>query len=122
MAQPHNYDESSDTTGWGKYLLLRVTELGKKLFFYCLILLSLMHNLVKKFGNFWSNNHEENLVSEIYFLCECNSSMTSLGGQLQQKSYVSDTLHQLISTIPPVKRQNSAGKSKIGSSTLTSTK
>ena len=39
-----------------------------------------------------------------------------------QKSYVSDMKYQPTSTIPPVRRQNSAGKSRIGSSTLTSRK
>ena len=81
-----------------------------------------MHNLIpkKKCGNFWSNDHEENLASKIYFLWGCNSSMMSHGGQLQKNFYVNDTLHQQTSTIPPVKRQNSTDKSRIGSSTLTS--
>ena len=48
--------------------------------------------------------------------------MTSQGEHLQHISYASDTLHQHSSTIPPVRRQDSAGKSRIGSSTLTSSK
>ena len=46
--------------------------------------------------------------------------MMSQGGHLQLKSYVSDVLLHQTSTIPPVRRQNCAGKSRSGSSTLTS--
>ena len=47
--------------------------------------------------------------------------MMSQGGQLLQKLNVSETLLQRTS-IPPVKRQDSAGKSRIGSRTLTPSK
>ena len=45
--------------------------------------------------------------------------MTSHGGQLQPGLNGGDTLFQLTSTIPGVRRPNSTGKSRIGSSTLT---
>ena len=46
--------------------------------------------------------------------------MTSRGGLLQPGLNGSDTLFQPTSTIPGVRRPNSTGRSKIGSSTLTS--
>ena len=46
--------------------------------------------------------------------------MTSHGGQLQPELNGGDTLFQQTSTIPGVRRPNSTGKSRIGSSTLTS--
>ena len=46
--------------------------------------------------------------------------MTSHGGLLHPGLNGSDTLFQLISTIPGVRRPNSTSKSRIGSSTLTS--
>ena len=46
--------------------------------------------------------------------------MTSHGGQLQPELNGGDTIFQLTSTIPGVRRPNSNGKSRIGSSTLTS--
>ena len=45
--------------------------------------------------------------------------MTSHGGLLQPKLNGGDTLLQLTSTILRVRRPNSTGKSRIGSSTLT---
>ena len=46
--------------------------------------------------------------------------MTSHGGLLQTELNGGDTLFQLTSTIPEIRRPNSTGKSRIGSSTLTS--
>ena len=46
--------------------------------------------------------------------------MTSQGGQLQPELNGSDPLFQQTSTIPGVRRHNSTRKSRIGSSTLTS--
>ena len=46
--------------------------------------------------------------------------MTSHGGQLQPELKGGDMLFQQTSTIPGVRRHNFTGKSRIGSSTLTS--
>ena len=46
--------------------------------------------------------------------------MTSQGGQLQPELNGGDTLFQQTSTIPGVRKPNSTYKSRIGSSTLTS--
>ena len=48
--------------------------------------------------------------------------MTSHGGLLQLELNGGDTLIQLTSTIPGIRMPNSTGKSRIGSSTLTSSK
>ena len=57
-------------------------------------------------------------LKNFYFLWGCNYSLTSQGGQLKPELNGSDTLLQQTSTIPGVRKHNSAGKSVIGSSRL----
>ena len=77
--------------------------------------------MVKKYlENFGPIIMKNTWYQKLYYLWVCNSSLMSQRGQLPQKSFVNDMLHQQPSTIPPVGRQDSARESRIGCSTLIS--